>query len=310
MEHLLSSRRRRLVRGGLASGVVALVVGLAGASTAGASVTIGQLAPGIAPPAICGGLYDLVQPTVTSGNTYVVPAGGVAITSWSTNAAAGSGQQLKMKVFRKVSEPLGYRVVGHDGPRPMIPGTLNEFAVNIPIRPGDVLGLNNANAAAVPNACLFAAPGDFNRQRAGDLADGQSGTFGGAGSVDRRPNITAVVGFEPTNSFSFGRLNRNKDRGTATVAVKVPGPGTLSLTGKGVKTQRSDRVAIASKKVSSAGTVKLRIKAKGQKKRELNDAGTVKVKAKVTFTPNGTATGDVVGDPRTKPRRVKLVKND
>ena len=46
-----------------------------------------------------------MQPTVTSGNTYVVPAGGVAITSWSTNAAAGAGQQLKMKVFRKIGEP-------------------------------------------------------------------------------------------------------------------------------------------------------------------------------------------------------------
>jgi hypothetical protein len=313
MKHLQSSRRRRLVRGGLASGVVALV-GLASASTAGASVTIGQLAPGTSPPALCSGMvYDLAQPTVTSGNTYVVPAGGVAITSWSTNAAAGDGQQLKMKIFRKVAEPRTYRVVGHDGARALTPGTVNKFAVNIPVRPGDVLGLNDATAGAAPNACIFSAPGDFSPQRPGDLADGQSGAIGGIyGSVDRRPNITAVVGFKPKNTFNFGKLNRNEDRGTATLAVKVPGPGKLALTGKGVKTQRTGRAAtaIASKTVSSAGRVKLRIKPKGQKKRKLNDAGEVKVRAKVTFTPNGTATGDVVGDPKTQSKRVKLVKND
>jgi hypothetical protein len=293
----------------LASGVVALV-GLASASGAGASVTIGQLAPGIAPQARCSGMvYDLLQPTVTSGNTYVVPAGGVAITSWSTNAAAGAGQQLKMKVFRKVAEPRTYRVVGHNGPRALNPGTVNTFAVNIPVKPGDVLGLNDATDGFAANACIFSAPGDFNPERAGDLADGQSGSFGGTvGLPDARPNITAVVGFKPTNSFNFGNLTRNRANGTATLAVKVPGPGKLSLTGKGIKTQRSGRAAVASKAVSAAGTVKLRIKAKGQKKRKLNDAGKVKVRAKVTFTPNGTATGDVVGDPKTKPKRVKLVK--
>ena len=135
-------------------------------------------------------------------------------------------------------------MVGHDGPRALTPGIVNAFAVNIPVQPGDVLGLNNANAAAVPNACLLSAPGDFNPQHPGDLADGQSANFDGEyGSANRRPNISAVVGFKPKNSFNFGKLNRNRDRGTATLAVKVPGPGKLSLTGKGVKTQRSDRAA-------------------------------------------------------------------
>lgn len=255
--------------------------------------------------------YDLVQPTVTSGNTYVVPAGGVAITSWSTNAADGGGQQLKMKIFRKVADPLTYRVVGHDGPRALTPGTINKFAVNMPVQPGDVLGLNDATAGSAPNACGFSAPGDFIPERPGDLADGQSTTFGGGfGDADARPNITAVVGFKPKNTFSFGKVNRNKNRGTATLAVKVPGPGTLSLTGKGMKTQRATRSAsaVANRIVTAAGTVKLRIKAKGQKRRKLNDAGKVKVKAKVTFTPNGTATGDVVGDPKTLSKRVKLIK--
>ena len=290
---------------GLVPGLVALV-GLWGAATAGASVTIGQLAPGGPPPAICGGSYDLLQTTVTSGTTYVVPAGGIEISSWSTNAALGSGQQLKMKVFRKVGSPARYRVVAHDGPRPLAPGVINEFPVDIPVVAGDVLGLYTSTVGAAANACLFSAPGEFNTQHPGDLADGQSGSFDGAyGSSNRRPNVAAEVELEP---LAFGKLSRNKDAGTATLAVDVPAPGRLSLSGNGVKSQRSVR-ATASRKVDAAGTVKLRIKAKGQKRRKLNASGRVKVKVKLTFTPSSITTGAVVGDPEIRYRRVKLLKN-
>ena len=65
---------------------------IAGAPPAAASVTIGQLAPGtptgFADPS---GTLDILQPAVTSGNTYVAPGNGT-ITSWSHNAAAGAGQ--------------------------------------------------------------------------------------------------------------------------------------------------------------------------------------------------------------------------
>jgi hypothetical protein len=303
MKHRQFGRGRRLVRRGLVSSLVALA-GLAGASPAAASVTIGQLAPA-SPPAICGGSYDILQPTVTSGSTYVVPAGGVAITSWSTSAAAGAGQELKMKVFRKIAAPARYRVIAHDGPRPLIPGVVNEFPVDIPVQPGDVLGLNNANAAVVRNACLFAAPGNFNPQNPGDLADGQLGDFDGQyGSANRLPNIAAEVRLKP---LKLGNLDRNKDAGTATLAVNVPAPGKLSLTGPGVRKQRAQR-ATASRKVTAAGTVKLRIKAKGQKKRKLNATGRVKVKIKLTFTPSSITTGEVTGDPLTRSKRVKLLK--
>jgi hypothetical protein len=109
----------------------------------------------------------------------------------------------------------------------------------------------------------------------------------------------------PSNAFSFGKLKRNKKTGTGTLAVNVPGPGTLSLTGKGLVkrrsggTYRSERTL--AKAVSAAGTVKLKIKAKGKAKKQLYRTGTVKVKAKVTYTPTG-------GDPNTKSKRVKLIK--
>jgi hypothetical protein len=103
-----------------------------------------------------------------------------------------------------------------------------------------------------------------------------------------------------SNVFSFGKLNRNKHRGTAILPVNVPGPGTLSLTGKGVKTQRPGG-ANASKAVAAAGTVKLLVKAKGSAKHKLNKTGKVKVKVKVTFTPTG-------GASNTQTKRIKLIK--
>jgi len=109
----------------------------------------------------------------------------------------------------------------------------------------------------------------------------------------------------PSNAFSFGTLKRNKRKGTATLTVIVPGPGTLILTGKGLVKQRpgaaSRALRIFAKSVSAAGKVKLKIRSKGRKKRKLNRTGKVKVKAKVTYTPTG-------GDPNTKAKRIKLIK--
>src|SRR5262245_61232050 len=102
---------RRLFLLGTAAVSAAL---MAGACTASA-VTIGQV-PSSTPFASCSNSpFDLVQPTVSSGNSYVVPdLGGVTawrLTSWSTFAAAGDGQTLTMKVFRKVADPDTYQAV-------------------------------------------------------------------------------------------------------------------------------------------------------------------------------------------------------
>jgi hypothetical protein len=290
-----------------AVGLVALLASLAAASSAAAETTIGQLAPGT-PSADCNiSPSDALQPTVTSGNSYVVPAGGVAITSWSTNAAAGSGQMLEMKVFRKVGGGTTYQVVGHDGPRLLTGGTINTFPVNVPVQAGDVLGFNDVDAATVNSACIFAVPGESNIRRDGNLGDGQSGDFSQS-DMGYRNNISAVVGFKPSNKFSFGAVKKRKGKGTAALAVEVPGPGTLSLSGKGIKSLRLGTGASASLTVTKAGTVSLSIKPRGKAKRKLNVRGKVKVKAKVTYTPNGTASGDVVGDPKTLTQRIKLIK--
>jgi hypothetical protein len=287
-----STRRRPLMRLALAGGLAAL--SLAGsASHAAASVTLGQLSPNPESVSCVTSAVDFAQPTVTSGNPYVVPGAGT-ITSWSHNARSSANQTLTMKVFRKLADPSTYMAVGHDGPRPLAASTLNTFPASVPVKPGDVLGLNRAS----PNitACFILVPGESYLFRPGNLADGASGAFSSASN--QRPNISAE--FVPSNAFTLGEAKHHKKKGTATLTVDVPNPGELALSGNGVKTA-GVAGAVAAKTVPTAGEVKLMIKAKGKKRRKLNEAGKVGVKPRVTYTPTG-------GDPSTQSRKLKLKK--
>lgn len=276
--------------------MLAALLSLIGAGTAWASVTIGQLANDSASPTIlcAGNSVDSVQPTVIGGASYVVPQGENLMTSWSTNAVAGAGQMLEMKVFRKVGNPTTYAVVAHDGPRPLVPLTTNTFPVNIAVQSGDVLGVNSANAGSIMNACLYYVPGESFLYRNGGLADGASGAFTTDSTDSSRVNATALLVHKPSNSFSFGKVKDKKSKGTALLTLNLPGPGTLSLTSKGMTTQET----------VNGGVVTLPISAKGKAKRRLNRTGKVKLQVSVTYTP----TGEVRGDPNTQTDTVKLVK--
>src|SRR5215211_2493243 len=100
----------------LASLLVLVTALAAGGSPAGAAVTIGQLDPSIPPTmSSCAGVVPqaMAQPSVTSGNSYVVPATlrQGAITSWTHNAFGAATQPVTMKIFRLVAGTT-YRVVG------------------------------------------------------------------------------------------------------------------------------------------------------------------------------------------------------
>lgn len=159
------------------------------------------------------------------------------------------------------------------------------------------LAIDGGNPAAVSDAAPPAAPA---------LIPCSTTDQRGVSRPQRaRCDIGAFELPKPSNAFTFGKLKRNKKRGTATQAVNVPGPGTLKLSGKGLVKQRSSGQASASpllaKTVTAAGIVKLKIKAKGKKKKKLNKKGRVKVKAFFTFTPTD-------GDPNTKAKTIKLIK--
>jgi len=267
----------------------AAVLLIAGAPPAAASVTIGQLAPGtpmgFADPS---GTLDVLQPAVTTGNTYVAPGNGT-ITSWSHNAAVGAGQMMTFKVFRLVSGST-YTVVGHDGPRSLTGGAVNAFPANIGVKPGDVIVLS-FGVAPPAKAWFYAVPGDAFLERNGSLADGQSGTF--QPNPDRRLNVAAV--FAPTNVFELRGIALHRKKGTADLKLRVPNPGELVLSGNGVKGVTSAVTVI------SPHIVRLPITAIGKKRAKLNQTSRVRVKAKITYTPTG-------GDPSTQSRKLKLKK--
>jgi hypothetical protein len=87
-------------------------------------------------------------------------------------------------------------------------------------------------------------------------------------------------------SVQFGKVSRNRKKGTATLPVTVPGPGTLTASGKGLKPFQTT--------TSGSGILDLPVKSKGAKRRALNDKGNAKVSETVSFTATCGATGESV----------------
>jgi predicted lipoprotein with Yx(FWY)xxD motif len=207
---------------GAALGLISLILALLLCTGSAAAATIGQLAPDSStqeyhegyyvgsyyyppyystvyhPPAAaapCSTAQDYLQASVESGGAYVVPANGEKITAWHTNATTGAGQQMTLKVFRKVGATTEYEVVGHDGPRTLTAassanghGALNTFGgLSIPVQPGDVIGLY-PNAGTT--ACMFVGGGAY-MSSGMNLGDGTSGTF--TSSSGERLNLTADI---------------------------------------------------------------------------------------------------------------------
>ncbi len=104
----------------------------------------------------------------------------------------------------------------------------------------------------------------------------------------------------PSNEFTLGKPKLNERQGTARLAVTVPGPGELALSGNGVKPART-AVAGSANTVTAPGAVQLLIKAQAKTRIKLNETGKVAVKPRVTYTPTG-------GDPSTRSTKLKLEK--
>jgi hypothetical protein len=278
--------RRRVAA--FSAGLIGL--GLLASATPAAAVTVGQLDPGDAGSVCASQVFDFVQPTVSFGNTYVVPStGGVTnwtVSSWSTKASDDPGQKMGLKFFRKIGEPATYQAVAHQASHDLVPG-LNTFATDLQVRSGDILGSHYEGSGA----CVFGVPDDVFFVEGADLADGASGEF--ESDSPYRLNATAEV--TPTNVVTLGKL-KAKRNGTATLLLTVPNPGDLSVGGKGVK---ASSAGAATAKAVNAGTVKLVIRSKGNKKRKLADTGRVTVKPMISFTPTG-------GTASTVARKVKL----
>jgi hypothetical protein len=264
---------------------IVLIAALSAAAPAHAAVTLGQIAS-TPPSPDCSPTRDYLQPSITGGNLYIARQAGT-ITSWSTRSSASSaGATYVFKVFRRTTDPDIFRVVASAPPRTLTSG-INTVPVNIAVRSGDMIGLNESG---IPNSCTFFQPGDGVLTRSGNLSDGASGSF--AAQNDVRLNLSAVL--VPSNDFAVAAITRDRKRGSATVVVNVSNPGVIALTGKGVKKRASRNVAVA-------GTVQFQIASAGAKKRKLEKTGKVTLVPTLTFTPTA-------GDPAARPFTVKLRK--
>jgi subtilisin family serine protease len=95
----------------------------------------------------------------------------------------------------------------------------------------------------------------------------------------------------PSNKFHFAGLVKNRSNGFAVLSVRVPGPGTVSLKGRGFR--RLSRTA------RQATTVSLPVKPKVRLRHFLKQHGKGRIRVAVTFTPTG-------GMPRTHEKVIVL----
>jgi hypothetical protein len=98
-------------------------------------------------------------------------------------------------------------------------------------------------------------------------------------SAPTQPSASSST--SPSRTLKVVKVKLNLSKGTAIVLARVAGPGTVVLTGRRIVKQKATSHGV--------GIVKLAVQAKGKAKRLLDEKGTAKLRAKLTFTPQGSA---------------------
>jgi hypothetical protein len=90
---------------------------------------------------------------------------------------------------------------------------------------------------------------------------------------------SAKTSFDVAPGVKLGRVKLNRRTGTAKLQVKALGPGSLTLSGKGLKRKVTH--------VTNAGTVSLTLRPTGRARHALAKRGKAKVRAAVSLLPPG-----------------------
>jgi hypothetical protein len=368
--------RVRVPAGALVIAALAVMLFLVPSASA-ASVQLGQLAPANTDGG-CDACTNLQVETVSPAPSYEVPGGDWSLTSWSAQGGLKGGS-VKLRIFRPTAIPGQFRLVAETPLETIAPATIATFPAEIPVEPGDRLGLETGPGTGGPNyyPSTYSAPlgnrqdgvvgapkvgqtvgtgGEFevgnsggrllniaatlstptaslgvNSNGGGSIIDPAAGidcaepscayrfdvgtaltleavpapghTFTGwsggcsgltscslglAADVSVSASFAAVPSTgspgtaAPTTSLRLGKLKHNRGKGTAIVSAQVSGPGSLTLTGKGIVKAEGGSLGV--------GVVKLPVVATGAAKRLLARTGKAKVLAAVVFAPGGGGT--------------------
>ena len=213
-------------------------------------------------------VMNVAVPSDTAPGGLASPVNGT-VTSWQFKSITAGGS-IALRILHPAGGPsftgAGTSVqVTSNGTVP----AQGPFPTSLPIRAGDFVGLN-ATALQTP---LIDTPATELYWNAPTLADGQTAQ-GTAGT--REVAVQAIV--DPTNTVTFGAITRHRKKGTATVTMTVPNPGTFSYGGSCAKVAGPSNVA-------APGDFQLIVKACGKQKKRLTRKGKVRVAFNVGFTP-------------------------
>jgi hypothetical protein len=208
--------------------LVALVFAAAGAQSASASTTIGQLGTVDNVFACSQGVQ--LQLSVSSGNGYTVTAGGGVLTSFSNQTSSDPNQAASFKVFSKQGD-LQFTVVGTTPFVSLRSSTLETIPARIPVSGGEVIGMYTSDSAG--DSCSFSGgenAGGFALEEpylAGDPQPGSSVTINGQGNA--RLDVQATI--EPdADHDGYGDETQDLCPTNASTHAACPGSQTTSGT--------------------------------------------------------------------------------
>jgi hypothetical protein len=183
--------------------LVLLGVAVAAPTTAATTWTIGQTGSNAqfdcaSPSYTATYLQRQTNPDDEPPVSYAVPAGGAVITSWSTDGSYSPGGTVQLKVLR--GSGLTFEAIGESVVE--LPQALMTYKVQIPVDPGDVLGLTIPVNS--PYQCIqgSGSQGDITSWWPIDLAVGSTQQFMDRKGVSRL-NVAATVESD-TDEDGFG----------------------------------------------------------------------------------------------------------
>lgn len=110
------------------------------------TIQLGQLAPQSLGKGNGCTSCNFIQAATRPGATgYAVPAGSWTLTSWSSEGGQDGGM-VALRVFRPTGKPEEFSVVGMTSFEEVKAKKSPSFAVSLPVRTGDVIGISTGNA--------------------------------------------------------------------------------------------------------------------------------------------------------------------